>query len=325
MREIKVWWHGIAALPADRDDHGYHALRRVWGDHTMAGNRGFYRTGAEDHITASLFQNWAALPDTRWVAAIIRHVGGTVKGEVRRVRWAYECNEFLDAKLQPFHKRNFIIPDIMMLYEDGDGTGLIAFEVKKPGKAVDSSDARKLMSYIDLPSTQGIKRRHGCVLVSDAMVEKSNRACDGNWPILSWEQLMCLQVGETSKQKLPSAVVEKTTLAIRRHFGRYGIGPELKARSAHYGLREQYNEIEVLSAPDSVRRFLKGSACVEVVWSGGNPLPPLQWLDSEPSAQEIRLRSQRIGGWQSNEDRMICRWSFDWQPGCERNWKGVGH
>src|ERR1700681_2655764 len=88
-QEIQVWWHGIAALPADRQDHAYHALRRVWGDHTIAGVRSFYRVGTEDHVTSALFQNWALFPDTSWVAALVRAAGGTV-GSVSRVRWAYE-------------------------------------------------------------------------------------------------------------------------------------------------------------------------------------------------------------------------------------------
>jgi hypothetical protein len=321
MQEIDVWWHGIAALPADRSDQNYHALRRVWGDHTMAGNRGFYRTNSEDHITATLFQNWAALPGQNWAICLVRYVGGAVKGSIRRVRWAYECNEFLDAKLQPFHKRNFIIPDIMMVYEDNDGVGLIAFEVKKPGKAVNSLDARKLMSYMDLPSTRSIKRRYGCILVGERMMEKSNRACEGKWPILSWEQLANFQSKEVERLQLQSSLVERATLAIRQHFGRHGIGSELSARSVHADTKQQYKEIDALPAPDCLRRFLKGSACVDAVWNRKSPDPPLSWLNNEPTARQIRVRSQRGFGWQTNEDRMICRWSFDWHPGCERVWK----
>ena len=70
-REIQVWWHGVAALPTDREDHAYHALRRVWGDHTMASGRGFYRIGSEDHIAPALFQNWAQFPDMSWVATLV--------------------------------------------------------------------------------------------------------------------------------------------------------------------------------------------------------------------------------------------------------------
>lgn len=321
MREIDVWWHGIAALPASRDDHNYHVLRRVWGDHTMSGNRGFYRVGAEDHITASLFQTWAALSEPEWVETIIAHVGGVLKGRVKRVRWAYECNEFLDAKLQPFHKRNFIIPDIMLIYEDEGGTGLIAFEAKKPGKAVDLSDSRKLLSYTDLPSTRNIERRYGCVLVSDEMVTKSNRACEGRWPILSWERLMHLQMQEAEKMELPRSTIEKIVTAIRRHFSRYGVGSQFEMRVGDYDIKQQYDEIDALAAPDCVRRFLKGSECLEAVWSGYRPAPPLAWLASEPSALQIRQRSHQGGGWQTNADRMVCRWSFDWEPICEHPWQ----
>ncbi|SRR6266446_556885 len=316
-KQIQVWWHGIAALPPNSQDHTYHALRRVWGDHTMAGGRSFYQVGSEDHVTAALFQNWALFPDPDWVTKFISAAGGSA-GKVKRVRWAYACEEVLDGQLQPFHKRNFVIPDILLLFEDEHGLGLIGFEVKKPGKATEVPDDRKLATYIDLPSTRRITRRYGCLLVSDQVAELSRRTCHGNWPVLTWEQLGNLQI--EAARTLPVLVAERVANWIGWHFKRHGIhtiglnatpGPT----TAAYGTSSGYSQIDRLPIPESIRRFLKGSECVEAVWRGTQSEPALSWLTQEPTVEQIRRRK-----WQKTEDRRVCRWHFDWSPTDERIW-----
>jgi hypothetical protein len=323
-REIKVWWHGIPALPAGPQDHAYHALRRVWGDHTMAGNRGFYRVGSEDHITSALFQNWALFPDVSWAQSLLGAAGGTV-GTVTRVQWAYECNERLDARLRPFHKSHFIIPDIMLVYEDENGLGLVAFEVKKPGKAAEQSDARKLMSYIDLPSTSRISRRYGCFLVSQGAVQQTRATCAGRpWLVLTWEQLEQLQQSAVDNVDLPEEIRAEVRSWIARHFSYFGIGAVSakppKPAGSTYGTAEGYRKIGALDIPGSVRRFLKGSECVEAVRNGLVPDPVFPWLVKEPTVDQIRERYRHQRAWQTSEDRYLCRWDFTWESSQERAW-----
>jgi len=314
VNEIKVWWHGIAALPATRQDHAYYALRRVWDDHTMAGNRGFYRVGSEDHVTPALFQNWALFPDTNWVAALIGDAGGEA-GRVSRVRWAYACEEILDAQLRPFHGRDFVIPDIMLTYEDENGPALLVFEVKKPGTAAEPADARKLTSYVDLPSMRTIKRRFGCLLVSQQVAEKSRQACAGKWPVLTWEHLSELQLAATSEMKLPITIRDQVSYWIKHHFSRYGVFRNVAPSQFNrlHGTYESYREIDALSAPDGVRLFLKGSECSEAALTGRQPDPPLPWLADEPNSEKIRQQRR-----QTKEERRVCRWNFDWTPAREQ-------
>lgn len=321
--EIRVWWHGLAALPSDRSDHAYYALRRVWGDHTMSGNRGFYRVGCEDHVTSALFQNWALFPDANWAAALVHAAGGTV-GSIKRVRWAYECNEYLDVRLQPFHRRGFIIPDIMLVYEDEKGLGLVAFEVKKPGKATNASDARKLSSYVDLPSARHIARRYGCIVVSDHLAGRSHDACGKKWPVITWETLRDLQLAAARAMSLPIATNMQVAGWLERHFAYYGVRSESQRAPASmgmaYGTADAYRQIDAIEIPGSVRRFLKGSECVEAVRNNLQPDPPASWLTDEPTAESIRYRAERKCSWQTTEDRMICRWSLDWRRSRERTW-----
>jgi hypothetical protein len=316
---IAVWWHGIAALPGDRQDHSYYVLRRVWGDHTMAGARGFYNTASEDHLTLALFQIWTVIPDTRWVAELITAAGGNA-GTVTAVRWAYACEEKLDARLRPFHKRAFVIPDIMLTWTDEHGEGLLVFEVKRPHTIVKTEDDRKLRTYIDLPSTRGIGRRYGCLLVGEKSAEQSVRACSGSWPVLTWESLGKLQMQSVDRLQASIAAKQLTAAWIVRHYERYGIELGDMARRPEpmgdaYGTGRSYSVIDCIAASDNVKRFLKGSECVEAVWQGEQPTAPMAWLSEEPSAE--RLAKQKL---QATSDRTVCRWRFDWSVRKERIW-----
>lgn len=317
--DISVWWHGIPALPSGREDQTYHALRRVWGDQTIAGARSFYRVGSEDNITLALFQNWALFESTDWVRGLVEAIGGSV-GAVTKVRWAYACEEVLDAKLAPHHKQNFVIPDIMLLFEDEHGMGLVVIEVKRPGKAVEEGDVRKLKTYCDLRSTRHIKRRFGCFLVSAGRAEQCKIVCKEEWPVLTWETLGILQIAAARTAGWHSARAGHVAEWIARHYARHGIrldtGGEVPPPVGNvYGSEESYARIDALPIPESARRFLKGSECVEAIARGEHPAPPLLWLVQEPSAEEIRRRR-----WQTTEDRRLCRWSPTWSRARERSW-----
>jgi len=318
-KNLQYWWHSIAALPETRNDHAYYALRRVWGDHTITGARSFYRVGSEDNVSSALFQNWALFSNMSWVTSLARATGSSV-GTVKKVRWAYECEERLDAKLRPHHGRDFVIADIMLEYEDEHGPGLIAFEAKAPGKIADTKDDRKLHTYIDLPSTRQIGRRQGCLLVSERAALKSSHACNGNWPVLTWEKLRELQIAAAYNLSLPAANTDRVVAWIARNFDRCGTNPQAQGEAPTpcgraYGTVESYRAIETLSLPKGLERFLKGSECVEAAWRNQTPDPPLPWLVKEPSVDTIRERK-----WQTTPDRFVRRWNFDWVVSLERTW-----
>jgi hypothetical protein len=319
-RQIISWWHGIAALPVDHQDHAYHALRRVWGDHTIAGTRGFHRPTTEDHIVPALFQHWALFPDVNWAVLLLREINITI-GAIRRVRWAYACEEVLDSRLRPTRGRDFVIPDIVLAYEDDAGIGVLVFEAKAPGKAAAAIDDLKLATNIALPSMRKLARRNGCLLVSARQAEKSRHACRENWPVLTWERLGQLQVQAAEALALSQDLRRLIIAWLHQHFARHGVvlaGREASptAFSGTFGTEDGYALIDVLPIPDSIRRFLKGSECVEAIWQQQNPVPPLPWLAGEPDIDRIAIMR-----WQTTEDRRIGRWSFDWTPPRERTWR----
>lgn len=318
--ELKTWWNAIPALPIGTSDQAYYALRRVWGDHTIAGTRSFYRWGSEDNITPALFQNWAIFPDPNSIAPLVRAAGGSV-GTIKRCRWGYACEETLDVGLRQYHGRDFVIPDIVVKFEDEQGIGLLVFEIKKPGKATDTSDGRKLATYCDLPSMRQITRRFGCLLVSAAVAEKSARSVENAWPVVIWEQVAEIQRMAARTISKAKHVSDHVAQWVGRSFTRYGIhvsdgGAPVPWGGTSYGSNGSYDRIDELALPDGVGRFLKGSEYVEAFVRGETAQAPLPWLSGEPTALEVRAR--RL---QSTQDRRIRRWDFNWSPMLERSWR----
>jgi hypothetical protein len=303
--EFRAWWHGIAALPADRTDRMYFTLRRVWGDHTLTGGSRFYRWSSESHITAALFQNWALFPDLTWVAPLVRACGGQA-GNVTQASWAYACEELLDIKLLLCFRSRYIIPDVMLYFIDENGPGLLALEVKKPNVVAKPKDARKLWGYCDLPSTRRIGRRYGCFLVGEGQVAATLEAAEQEWHAISWERLRELQVQIAEEMAIPEAHRQRVVAWLSHAYARYGIGSS--SSSAPKPLADvEYEELRRLGLPASVERFLRGSECVEAAASGLDPATPYAWLSCEPSAEDIRRRKP-----QSTAERRIIRWGPQW-------------
>ncbi|MBL6458337.1 hypothetical protein JMJ55_23640 [Belnapia sp. T6] len=284
----------------------------------MTGARGFYRWSSEDHITPALFQNWALFPDLTWVAPLVQACGGQA-GTVTQASWSYACEELLDAKLLPYHGRNFIIADVLMHFVDENGPGLLALEVKKPGAAAQPADARKLRSYCDLPSTRMIGRRYGCFLVGERHVAATLEATGHEWHVVSWEHLRGLQAEVAKGLAIPELLRQRVVAWISRAHARYGIGAPASApmplAGAELATEAGYAEIRPFNLPTSVERFLLGSECVEAAASGLDPAPPYAWLSGEPSAEDVRRRKL-----QSTAERRIIRWQPQWNLKQEPVW-----
>lgn len=314
---IDVWWHGVSALPASPTDRAYFALRRVWGDHTMAGARGFYRLASEDHISTVLFHIWDLFPDFSWVASLVRASGGEA-GRVKQSTWSYACEEKLDEHLRAHHGRGFVIPDIMLNFSDEFGEGQLTFEAKRPGASATQQDERKLETYCDLPSTRHLRRRTGCFLLGSE--EDAPRAdAAAAWPVLTWERMRTLQIEASRTLDAAEEVRSRVAAWIARHYARLGIGtaqvpPPMDG--ARHATIESYAAIRRLDLAESVQRFLLGSEASEMAYGGLRPAPPMDWLALEPTEAEVRSRKR-----QTTAERQIVRWRLDWHPEIEPLWR----
>lgn len=67
--------------------------------------------------------------------------------------------------------------------------------------------------------------------------------------------------------------------------------------------------IDVLDVPDRQKRFLLGAEAVEACLSGHAVSPPIDWLASEPSREQLSMRR-----FQTTQARRLCRWGAEWNP-----------
>ncbi len=302
--EAAYWWQLLPALP-EQNSQEYYALRRIWADHTMntaRRGRGYYWWGTEDNMTPVLFQNWAILEFLESFVPLLQACGQKVK-DLRRVRWAYACEEGIPVGSFPGVDGRFLIPDIILYFEDAAGPGLVAFEVKRPGVRPTEKDASKLSAYTRLGSMRAIERRSGCFLVGSTGVQEAT-VLSRNGPVISWEQMLELQ--RSAMMGEAAALVPM----LDRIYSLQGIGkasaPPPFAGTKH-GSEESRTFIRNLNFPERQKRFLLGAETVEAYLAGTNAGAPLDWLRQEPSRELLSSRRQ-----QTTQARRLCRWNDGW-------------
>ncbi len=309
-RELTHWWHALPALPDGRATHTYHALRRVWGDHTMAANRSFFNPRSEDHTTLSLFHTFSIFSHYTWVNQLLELLGQK-SPPVRMARFAYACEETLDPQLREKHGRNFIIPDIILHWRTDSGDGLLAFEVKRPsGPSINEQDRTKLSSYSNLPSMRQIPTRLGCFLIDDR--HKASIKHLGAKTI-GWSDILNLQISALENEGLGQKLTETLKAHIRGHFARFGVGGAPIPPKTD--LISWFERARNFSLPPTIESFVFGLAVTANWWAGGELIAPFGWLEKEPSCQEIRINKV-----QQTEDRRLNRWRFGWSIKQERTW-----
>ncbi|NCO23014.1 MAG: hypothetical protein GW905_13775 [Rhodobacterales bacterium] len=290
------WWHFCGALPLSRDDHAYFVLRRVWADHTMQPpNRGYWARQTEDYVTLALFQPLACLSGTIWLDRLLE-AAGLPPVSAAEIRFAFACEEVLDATLRPRHGRGFVIPDIMLTWRNHE-TGLVAFEVKKPGGSAPSvQDATKLETYAQLPSTRNISDRRGLFLVDDRHVVALKRS---GHSAIGWSRVhLALIEGLESETGSPDEIQEIATL-LTKLFRMYRV--EIRPFGVPRGAGG-------VLAP-RLAALLAGLKVREQALSGCVPTPPFDWLAREPARRDI----PRVC-FQTTAARRVNRWSFNWEP-----------
>lgn len=225
--------------------------------------------------------------------------GGLAPVGARDVRFAFSCEEVLDAALLPRHGRNFVIADIMLAWRHSD-KGLLAFEVKKPGGSMPTAqDVTKLETYKMLPSTRGIPTRQGVFLVDDRHVAALKR---GGHNALGWSMVHLALMAGLEREGGPAGEIREVATALTRLFTMSGVKPRTFALPVGRG-GQLSPRMAALRAGLRVR---------DAALRGETPSPPYAWLADEPTREAIpRLCPQ------TTAERRINRWSFDWNPSDE--------
>jgi hypothetical protein len=221
-----TWWSALAAVPAapaERDWWAgadtrragrYERLKRVWFDTTR--NHWFYGIGQEDHLTATLWENFCLFHPADSVPALSAAAGlGLIEG-VSDACWGYEFEEHVGGRLKQ--------TDVTLHYRNVEGDGLIVVEAKRPGGPLKPTD-RDPRYYLDLPSFAFAPRRRAIYLVDDADLPAVRAAVGEAGPrpgFLTWQALGTLQVALTGRLPVSPRLIELVGHLIRWQFGRHG-------------------------------------------------------------------------------------------------------
>jgi hypothetical protein len=322
----RYWWTCFPALPRRRDAQAYHALKRVWFDHTIntfeevspgewrRRARGFYTEGSEDHVAPVLFQNWALFPDTGWIGQLLERYQVQPQGPVHRVRW---CPFFE----QVYRGKKFCIADIVVCWKDDAGIGVLVLEAKVRGGKLGLKDHPATSPYLLMPSIRAVRRRYYGLLIDAADLLGAQAVIGDAAPIATWQTIARLQIVAAQSLRLPSAMVERITDSLAAHFSYFGIEADGVLRSRSSGAEEDrgtahdYAEIRSHRLPACIEDYLIGSQVVFAARAGRMPEPPYAWLRDEPDCLSVYQRGKRNEpGYQTTDHRRVPRWHLDWRP-----------
>lgn len=242
------WWEPLNLIPPNRSDLSYRRLRRLWNDQTRVRNEGgekiheFYHQRRETHLTAVLWENFAALDPTLWLPHLLNEAGlrGQITG-VTACKWSYGW-----VRVKPQRK----ILDVVLNYRDQRGEeGVVVIEAKNLGKSLDSAKDRDPAYYLDVPELQGYARRAQIYLVDAAVadgVKTQVLPSPHDVGFLTWQQLAGIQISAALKTTVPEELRRFIAGSIQRQFMGLGIRPTTLA--AAY-LEEEPSRSEVAAQP----------------------------------------------------------------------------
>lgn len=316
-RVHRYWWTVLPALPASRRTRCYHALRRMWNDHTdlwqtpkgaepRARVPKFYVEGLEDHLTPAVFQTWVSLNGVDWAGALLSLIGSAVDGSVQHIAWSYQFVERLPGG---GYSR---MADIVLHWQDRSGRGTAVVEAKRFKGKVSEKDFNGL-DYTAIPSLVAAGRRVDYCLLIDSrdrmLLERTRQQLP---KLATWQDLIALQIEELRRQHLADKATAMLVSSLVERSNHLGIQPscgtkaELDVMAAASGTRERYRELSHF-VPSPISELLVGFDIVLSAQQGLMPEPPYDWLQDEPDARSIAD--------QRNQDERFWSapiWCLDW-------------
>ena len=211
------WWQVLPAIPESRNSAAYARLRRVWFDHTWT-NHPFLNPIHENHLTATLFENFVVLPQAAWLPCML-DVAGILPTDLptKDVSWAYEVLDQKSGKLA----------DVAIHARGPEGEAVIVIEAKIKGGALKSTDADP-SSYLGLEEFAWCSRRRLLYLVDESDTESVRELVqdpDDRSRIISWQQLGGIQVDAASHLDCSRPIRQFVAGAIQYQFLQHGITP----------------------------------------------------------------------------------------------------
>jgi hypothetical protein len=133
------WWEMLPAIPRDQNSHAYRRLRRSWFDHTWA-NHPFLSSHCENHLTATLFENFILFNPTDWVGRLLEAAAvPKIPDDILECNWGYEAQDRKTSKMA----------DVAIHARTAAADWAILVEAKAKGGSLKKTDANP-DSYLEL-------------------------------------------------------------------------------------------------------------------------------------------------------------------------------
>jgi hypothetical protein len=232
MKPYDHWWEPLAIIPPSPGHASYARLRHLWIDPTRsrpldgARVQEFYLPSSETHLTAVLWEHFAAFPPASWLPSLTMAAGLT-----HLSRMPVACNWSYGWVCERPRRK---IMDLVLHYREASGEeGILVVEAKNLGKGLSEKDADPGY-YLGVTEFSGFPRRSQVYLL-DAAVKNDvpNTVKTGAHDVgfLTWQQLGAIQI--TAAHALPATDELRHLVAgsIQKQYLGFGIIPTTLAAS----------------------------------------------------------------------------------------------
>jgi hypothetical protein len=217
QRHGEHWWEMLPAIPREKDSHEYRRLQRVWFDHTWD-NHPFLPPQHENHLTATLFENFTALGSLPWPAALLCAAGFDCQDNFTTWSWGYE------VLAQPRGK----LADVAIHAKSVDGDYVIVIEAKAKGGTLKKTDGDPA-SYLDLDEFSWAPKRSLIYLVDKSDAHQARNQIKDSLErsgLLTWQALGGLQIELALSLDCAPSIRDFVAGAIQYQFLNHGLTPD---------------------------------------------------------------------------------------------------
>jgi len=207
----------LPAVPCDKESHAYRRLRRVWFDHTAA-NHPFLTPHCEDHLSATLFENFILFKPAKWLPRLLAMAGFDPPVErLAECEWGYQAQDVKSTKMADvgIHARG----------PAGDYVILVEAKAKRgPLKKMDTNPD----SYLELGEFADIADKCLIYLVDELDLQKTQNAIidpKKRSGVITWQQLGGLQIDLALQLNCEAILRDFIAGAIQYQYLVHGIRP----------------------------------------------------------------------------------------------------
>lgn len=207
----------LPAIPRDQNSHAYRRLRRSWFDHTCA-NHPFLSNHCENHLTATLFENFIMFNPTDWIGMFLEAAAiPKIPSDILECNWGYEAQDRETTKMA----------DVGIHARTAAGDWAILVEAKAKGGTLKKTDANP-DSYLELAEFADFENRYLIYLVDEQDAAKTRGSIVNDKKrsgIVTWQALGGIQIELALKLECKPIIRDFVAGAIQYQYLNHNIRP----------------------------------------------------------------------------------------------------